>query len=621
MFKDETDFVCRFRFYTVTRRFPGLQARDFILSFCYLPAAGVFPEIKVSTNVNMSDVSRLHVLHIEDDSIDALAFERILGHIYHYDFLLTQVPSLDQALDELANTNFDIAFLDLSLPDAAGLQSIRTLQQNAPELPIVILSGSKDPEITLQAVECGAQDYLVKGEIDESLIVRTVRYALDRKRMELKLAYLSQYDPLTGLANRGLFYDRLRQAMLRAERRKHTIALLFVDLDFFKSINDDHGHHIGDLLLKEVAERLQANVRKEDTVARMGGDEFTIILEEIQDQTAISGIADKLLQSLSNPYALNGHTISITASVGIMPYSGQGGMTPEDLLKSSDAAMYKVKNSGRNHYYFVDQAELMLPESAKLRDALPTALERGEFFLVYQPQVDVKRRTIVGAEALLRWRHPELGVINPQAFIPLLEETNRIHTVGEWVLRNACHQWRIWQRRRVVPESALLSVNLSPCQMREGDLAALIKAQLNETGLIASQLVFEVTESALLRRDEFSRQSLRDLKALGVGLAVDDFGSGFSILHYLKSFPLDCVKLDLSLVPDLLENETEKIVISSIVQLAQDLNLQIIVEGADSLEKVRLLQQYGCRLFQGRYFSPPLTAGDFVEQCPYIGLK
>lgn len=570
----------------------------------------------------MSDVSRLHVLHIEDDSIDALAFERILGHIYHYDFLLTQVPSLDQALDELAHTNFDIAFLDLSLPDAAGLESIRTLQQNAPELPIVILSGSKDPEITLQAVECGAQDYLVKGEIDESLIVRTVRYALDRKRMELKLAYLSQYDPLTGLANRGLFYDRLRQAMLRTERRKHPIALLFVDLDFFKSINDDHGHHVGDLLLKEVAERLQANVRREDTVARMGGDEFTIILEEIQDQAAVSVIADKLLQSLSNPYVLNGHTISITASIGIMPYSGQEGVTPEDLLKNSDTAMYKVKNSGRNHYYFVqDQAELVLPESGKLRDLLPGALERGEFFLVYQPQVDIKHRTIVGAEALLRWRHPELGVVGPPAFIPLLEESSRIHTVGEWALRTACHQWRIWQRRGVVSESALLSVNVSTRQLREGDLAALTKVQLNETGLTASQLVFEVAESALLRRDEYSRRTLQDLKALGVGLAVDDFGAGFSILHYLKSFPLDCVKLDLSLVPDLLENETEKIITASIVQLAQDLNLQIIAEGSDSPEKVGLLQQYGCRLFQGYYISSPLTADEFVEQCPNIGLK
>lgn len=570
----------------------------------------------------MTDVSRLHVLHIEDDSIDALAFERILGHIYHYDFLLTQAPSLEQALEELTQTTFDIAFLDLSLPDATGLESIRTLQQNAPELPIVILSGSRDPEITLQAVECGAQDYLVKGQIDESLIVRTVRYALDRKRMELNLAHLSQYDPLTGLANRGLFYDRLRQAMLRAERRKHTIALLFVDLDFFKAINDDHGHHIGDLLLKEVAERLQANVRKEDTVARMGGDEFTIILEEIQDRTAISIIADKLLQSLSNPFLLNGHAISITASIGIMPYYGQEVMTPEDLLKNSDTAMYKVKNSGRNHYYFVqDQAELVLPESGKLQDALPSALERQEFFLVYQPQVDTRRRTVVGAEVLLRWQHPELGVINPTAFISLLEETNRIHAVGEWVLRTACHQWCMWQRQGLVSESALLSINLSPRQIREGDFVALVEAQLNDSGLAASQLVFEMAESALLRRDEFTRRTLSGLKALGAGLAVDDFGTGFSVLHYLKSFPLDCVKLDLSLIDDLLENETEKIITSSIVQLAQDLNLQIIVESADSLEKVKLLQGYGCRLFQGHYFSPPLPADRFADEYRRIVLK
>lgn len=569
----------------------------------------------------MSDVSRLHVLHIEDDSIDARAFERILGHIYHYDFYLTQVPSLERALSELVQITFDIAFLDLSLPDASGLESIRRLRQIAPELPIVILSGSRDPEITLQAVECGAQDYLVKGQIDEALIVRTVRYALDRKRMEMKLAYLSQYDQLTGLANRGLFYDRLRQAMLRAERRKHAIALLFVDLDFFKSVNDDHGHHIGDLLLKEVAERLQANVRREDTVARMGGDEFAIILEQIQDQGAISAIAEKLLQSLSSPYEFNGHKMAITASIGIMPYYGQPGMTPEDLLKNSDTAMYKVKNSGRNHYYFVQDQAGTPPVPGKLQDELPGALGRQEFFLVYQPQVDVKHRVFTGAEALLRWRHPELGLLDPSLFIPLLEESNRIYEVGEWVLRTACHQWSVWQREGVVSESALLSVNLSARQLREGDCTALVKAQLHEFGLNPAQLMFEVAESTLLRRDEFSRQTLRDLKALGVGLAVDDFGSAFSLFHYLKSLPLDCVKLDLSNIAALVENTTEKIIVSSIVQLAQDLNLQIIVEGVDSLEKVKLLQSYGCRLFQGNYFSPPLIADDFPKECRGVGLK
>lgn len=564
----------------------------------------------------MPDISRLHVLHIEDDEIDARAFERILGHIYHYDFHLTRVSSLQQAVSEFAGISFDIAFLDLSLPDAAGLESIRMLQQFAPELPIVILSGSKDPEITLQAVECGAQDYLVKGQIDESLIVRTVRYALDRKRMELKLAYLSQYDPLTGLANRGLFYDRLRQAMLRAERRKHTIALLFVDLDFFKSVNDDHGHHIGDLLLKEVAERLQANVRKEDTVARMGGDEFTVILEEVNDPEAIFTIVDKLLKSLADPYVLDGHKVSITASIGIVPYYGREGITPEELLENSDTAMYKVKNSGRNHYYFVqDRSELTLPESGELQDGLVSALDRGEFFLAYQPQVDIKHRNVVGAEALLRWQHPEWGLICPASFISLLEQSHRIHAVGEWVLRTACDQWREWQREGVVSESALLSINLSPRQIREGNLIASVKTQLHDSRLIASQLMFEVAESVLLRRDESGRQMLRDLKALGVGLAVDGFGAGFSGLHYLKSFPLDCVKLDLSLIDDLLENETERIITSSIVHLAQDLNLQIIVEGVDSLEKIKLLREYGCRVFQGHYFAPPLTAGNFAEEC------
>ena len=561
------------------------------------------------------DISRLSVLHIEDDPVDARVFETVLGNIYYYDFLLTHVCTLEQALTALSENTFDIVFLDLSLPDSTGLESIRQIHDISPESPVVILSGSQDPDITLKAVEWGAQDYLVKGRIDESLLTRTVRFALDRKRMELKLEYLSKYDSLSGLANRGLFYDRLCQAMIRAERRRELIALLFVDLDFFKFVNDEYGHAIGDLLLKQVAERLQASVRKDDTVARMGGDEFTVILEGISDREFISTITEKLLNNLAKPYMLDGHRITITASIGIMPYDGQGGMTPDEFLRSSDLAMYRAKKKGRNHYYYVEnKADLKPSKTLNLEKKLAGALKNEEFFLVYQPQVDIKHRVVVGAEALLRWDQPEMGVVCPSSFIPLLESMNHLHVVGEWVLRCACQQWAEWQCVGKIPETALLSVNLSSRQFRHGNLVSLVEKQLVESGLRPSCLVLEITENVLLENSEVNIETLKRLKDLGVGLAVDDFGTGFSTLNYLKYFPVDCLKLDRSFVSDILNNKTDEVIAASIIRLAQDLGLKVVVEGVDSLEKVKRLQQYGCRIFQGYYFSMPLTAESFSSE-------
>lgn len=560
----------------------------------------------------LSDITQLQVLHVEDDAVDARLLEKILGNIYHYDFQLIQVVSLEQALKALAETNIDIVFLDISLPDATGLESIHRLHEVAPQAPVVILSGAQNPEITLKAVEQGAQDYLVKGQINEALIVRTVRYALDRKRMEVKLEYLSKYDPLSGLANRWLFYDRLNQAIVRSERRKQRIALLFVDLDFFKTVNDEYGHAVGDQLLQQVAVRLQDNVRREDTIARIGGDEFAIILEGVQSREAVAAVAEKLLASLDRPYILEGHKISITASIGIMPYDGDGGMTPEALLNSSDLAMYRAKKRGRNHYYFVESGDSLAPmKSDSFESRLVGALDRGEFFLVYQPQIDIRRRTVAGAEALLRWNHPELGIICPSSFLPLLEMQEEMHRVGEWILYNACRQWAQWREARVIPGDAVLSVNLSVKQFRREGLAVMVAEQLRKTGLSAPQLMLEITEKVLVHNTDANIRTLKDLKYLGVGLAVDNFGIGFSTLNYLKHFPVDCLKLDRAFVADILENKIDKVIAVSIIRLAKDLNLRVVAEGVDSAEKAKVLQRYGCRVFQGYYYAAPLSIESF----------
>lgn len=554
------------------------------------------------------------VLQVEDNPGYARLIESLLDGFDRYRFDLVHVEKLDDALRRIRDTEFDIVLLDLSLPDSGGLATLETVYQAAPELPIILLTNTDAEEITLKAVQYGAQDFLVKGQFNGQLLMRVIWYAVDRKQAELDLAYMAQHDPLTGLANRQLFLDRLEQAILRARRNRTLLALLYLDLDHFKSINDNLGHEFGDLLLQQVAERIQSRVRAQDTVARLGGDEFTVILEDVADRESVVGVTRKIIDALSGRFPLREHELYTNTSVGIAVYDGGNVIDARRLLKEADMAMYRAKQQpGSYVLFFSRDMDRTSNVRTRIENALRDALAREEFELEYQPQVDVQTGRLVGAEALLRWRNTGFGECPVGEIIDILEQIGMIAPVGRWVLETACRQWRAWADAGVVDPDSTVSVNFSARQFWQQNLVGLIGETLARTGLEAGQLDLELTESLLLKNNESNVRTLTALDESGVSVTIDDFGTGFSSLSYLKHFPISRLKIDRSFVRDILQNEEDAAIASAIIELARNLRKSVVAEGVDSLAKVRFLQQRGCRVFQGNYFSRPLPAGRFVE--------
>lgn len=558
----------------------------------------------------------ISVLHVEDNAGDIRLVRELLKEVDYYHFEWQYAATLKQAIEKSQQSLFDILLLDLSLPDSNGFNTLDALLNITSDKPIVILTGRSDEELALKAVEKGAQDYLLKGNLDGDLMARSIRYALDRKKTELQLSAMAKYDALTGLANRNLFQDRLQQALLRAKRSSEHVALLFLDLDHFKRVNDSFGHDIGDLLLIQVADRLRECVRAPDTVARLGGDEFTIILEGVQNKESVSIITEKISRVISEPFYLGEYEIFTSASVGITLYEGDALVGSQTLLKQCDLAMYSAKRHGRNTYKFFskkmnDQAKAYM----KLEQDLRSALKNKEFFLHYQPQIDAEKNCLIGAEALLRWKHPRKGIMHPASFIPILEESGLIVEAGEWVLRTACSDWCVWIERKYLPPSSVISINLSAHQFCQQKLASVIQDVLQETGLRPENLDLEITENILLKNSTANIGLLKELKDLGVSISIDDFGTGFSSLSYLKHFPVDRLKIDKSFIKDILSNNKDKAIVLSIVSLAKNLDLDVVVEGVDEQEKLNHLRNQGCRIFQGYYFSKPVTSDLFIDQC------
>ena len=433
----------------------------------------------------------------------------------------------------------------------------------------------------------------------------------ERRRSEEQLAYMAQYDHLTGLANRALFKDRLEQSLARTRRSGNLMALMFLDLNRFKAVNDTLGHGAGDLLLREVAKRLGGCVRESDTVARMGGDEFSIILDDLTEAQQVALVARKLIDSLARPFVLDGHEAFVTTSVGIAVYPASDGAS---LTADADSAMYSAKEHGQNTYRFHTpemnaQARELLDMEGKLR----RALDQEEFLLYYQPQVDLTTGRIVGTEALLRWRHPELGLVSPGRFIPVLEGIGMMVRVGEWVLRTACRQAVAWQRDGLPP--LRVAVNLSARQFGKQDLIGLVNSVLGETGFDPHRLELEITESLLMEDIESNSRLLNALKTSvgGLQVAIDDFGTGYSSLYYLKTLPIDVLKIDQTFIRDLTTDPDDATITTAIINLAHNLGLKVIAEGIETEGQLAYLREKVCDEGQGYYFSHPLPASEFTE--------
>ena len=432
----------------------------------------------------------------------------------------------------------------------------------------------------------------------------------DRKHYETRLMYQANYDALTGLANRNLLQDRLQHTIASAERYQYRLAVAFIDLDQFKFINDSLGHHTGDQLLKAVAACLKACVRESDTVARHGGDEFVVVIDHSSD-AVIASLMSKILASIAEPVMIEGHELHVTASIGFSLYPTDG-EDAETLLKNADAAMYRAKEQGRNNVqFYTDELNKKIHKRMALESILRHALERGEFFLHYQPQVALPGGEIVGAEALIRWMHKTEGVISPADFIPLAEELGLIVPIGEWALRTACAQMKAWQTAGL--PKLTISVNLSARQFRQRNLAAVVALALHDTALDPEYLELELTESMMMDNVELAVATMNQLKAMGIKLSIDDFGTGYSSLSYLKRFPIDVLKIDQSFMSDIIEEPCDAPIVRSIITLAHSLKLRVIAEGVETKEQLHYLSEHHCDAIQGFYFSCPVSADAFEQ--------
>ncbi len=440
-----------------------------------------------------------------------------------------------------------------------------------------------------------------------SHFVAVVNDITDKKRAEQELRYLANYDTLTGLPNRALLSERLGRAIVRARRQETRVAVLFLDLDRFKDINDSLGHAAGDRLLKAAATRLQATVSAADTVARLGGDEFTVVLEDVEGVSVVEKMARDILLAFASPLEVDDrHDVSITPSLGISLYPDHA-LVPTDLLKFADTAMYQAKAEGRNTYQIYNEA--MDAESrhrASIISSLRKAMDRGEFSLVYQPRMSLSDGSITGVEALLRWSSPELGEISPAVFVPLAEESGLILAIGEWVIREACVRLEAWRALGLVDLS--VSINVSVLQLLRGNLADFLDTTLRAHNLPANRIELELTESVVMQNAQQAKAVLNSLRQVGVSLAIDDFGTGYSSLVYLKRLPIDTLKIDKEFVDDLTRDPDDEAITSTIITMGHSLGLNVIAEGVETDEQLDFLREHGCDEIQGHWLSRPLDS-------------
>ena len=682
------------------------------------------------------------LLLVEDNHGDARLLREMLNEPSLSGTVVSHVTTMSEAESHLGKNAVDIIVLDLGLPDAQGVEAIRRTHAAAPRIPLVVLTGLDDEAVAAQALQEGAQDYLLKGQIETRGLLRSLRYAIERKTMEeaffaekeraqvtlncigdavvctdisgditflnpvaetmtgwplteavgrpmaevfrtlsaisteptettaevailqiravhlppscvlirrdgleipiedtiaaihnrqgeaigavivfrdvsvaramaRQITHSAEHDFLTGLPNRMLLNDRISQAVASARRNAKKVAVLFLDLDGFKHINDSLGHPVGDKLLQSIAARLVASVRGADTVSRQGGDEFVVLLTDLQQPEDASVMAGRILRDVAKPHWVDQHKLHVTTSIGVSVFPDDG-TDAETLIKNADTAMYQAKENGRRSFQFFKSAmNARAVERQFIEESLRRALERQEFTLHYQPKLNLKTGAITGAEALLRWTHPDRGPIAPAQFIPVAEDCGLILPIGRWVLRHAAEQAQAWVDAGLRPVT--MAVNVSAMEFRDEDFLVCLFQILGETRFNPRALELELTESVLMKRAASTALVLQTLRKSGVQVAIDDFGTGYSSLSYLRKFPIDKLKIDQSFVRQIAGGDEDAAIVIAILRMAQSLKLKVVAEGVETLEELEFLHAHQCEEAQGYYFSTPVPAAQFAR--------
>jgi len=558
------------------------------------------------------------IMMIDDATTTLMVLQAFLEDAGYRNFVSLSQPT--EAFQLLVDDVPDVVLLDINMPEVSGFDilSFMRARESLEYTPVIVLTSSDDAETKLRALQLGATDFLAKP-VDESELVLRLRNTLAAKR------YLDQqtyYDRVTGLANRRLFMDRLGRAVSAAERSATHSAMLLINVDRFKKVNDGLGHSVGDELLHAIGRRLNGLVRAEDLVssperqtapnlvARIGGDEFTVLLSDVRDVEAASSVAGRILLGLAKSFRVQGLELFVTASIGIAAFP-EHGTDKEELLKHAGVAMSHAKRQGRNRYHaYSTVMDSSSRQRLTVESELHRALDRQELELHYQPKVDVQTGVVTGAETLVRWRHPERGLVPPGEFIGIAEDSGLIADIGDWVLWEACRQNAAWHAAGL--PGLQLAVNVSGHQFRDKGLADRVRQALLETGLDPRCLTLELTEGVMIEDAKGNVAVLHELKEIGVTLSVDDFGTGYSSLSYLEQFPLDELKIDRSFVSKIDSTGSEAPIVTAIIAMAHSLNFSVVAEGVESEQQLSFLRQHRCECYQGYLFSKPVPAHDFA---------
>ncbi len=557
----------------------------------------------------------LRLLMIEDNPDDeALVLRAIRKGGFNVEHV--RVENREDLLSVLRHKDWDVVLSDYQMPEFNGLAALKIVKDRYKDLPFIIVSGTIGEEVAVEAMRSGAQDYLMKDNLARLVpaIRRELADADERKALreaQQALRHQAYHDILTGLPNRWLLRDRMEQAMKYARQKQTGLAVMFLDLDRFKNLNDTLGHMSGDYLLRAVAERLSLILNERDTLARLGGDDFVILLMDIPGADQAGDAAELLLKALHEPFELDSKKMYLGASIGIALFP-ENGNEFDMLIKNAESAMYYAKDQGRNNYQFFSQEiQAATADRFAIENELRGAIRAPELRLYYQPQFTLQDGRITGLEALVRWEHPKRGMIAPDKFIPVAEESGLIIPLGEWVLRQAAED--SMKMRNAGCMLKRLAINLSARQLYHQDTLDMLQDLVSRGDLGTDSLEIEITESGIMQNPEQAVANLNAIRDMGIGIAIDDFGTGYSSLAYLKRFPINILKIDRSFIRDIILDQDDTTIVKTILAMAQALNLRVIAEGVETSEQYKYLAELGCAEGQGYVFARPMPADDLIS--------